>query len=334
MKIFLDTLNTNTISEFYNMGILYGVTTNPTLAKRFGMSDDIDMISKIRKVMPIGEIHVEAFGKTSDEIISNAKRIYEKSRDNNLVFKIPFSTEGVSATKKLSDMKLKTNLHLIFSKNQALLSSCVGSTYICPLVGRLDDIGHDAFENLSPIIDAFKKSGSDTMVMVSSVRHAQHVIHAFESGADAATIPENVLRSMFNHPLTDSGYRKFHEDLRAMERINMSDVRSDLIVDESMSLRNCLKFLVETKGSCLAIVDENLSLSGVFTLGDLKRCLSSSDNVDLETPVSNFMNRSPIVAESCETYSEVNNAVIAQDITDIIIVDGNSVLGVLSCKRI
>ena len=334
MKIFLDTLNTSTISEFYNLGILYGVTTNPTLAKRFGMSSDIDMINKIRKVMPHGEIHVEAFGKTSDEIINNAKRIYEKSRDSNLVFKIPFSTEGVSATKKLKDMNLKTNLHLIFSKNQALLSSCVGSTYICPLVGRLDDIGHDAFENLSPIIDTFKRSESDTMVMVSSVRHAQHVIRAFEVGADAVTIPENVLRSMFNHPLTDSGYRKFHEDLRAMERINMSDVRSDLIVDESMSLRNCLKFLVETKGSCLAIIDENLSLSGVFTLGDLKRCLSSSGIVDLESSVSNFMNRSPIVVESCETYSEVNSVVIAQDITDIIVVDGNSVLGVLSCKRI
>ena len=334
MKIFLDTLNTDTIKEFYEIGVLFGVTTNPTLAKRFGMSDDIDMITKIRDVMPSGEIHVEAFGKTSDEIVNNAQRIYNDSGDRDLVFKVPFSKEGVAAVRKLNNMNLKTNLHLIFSKTQALLSSCVGSTYICPLVGRLDDIGHNAFDNLSPVINTFNTSGSKTQVMVSSVRHIQHVISAFECGADAVTIPEGVLRSMFSHPLTDIGYKKFHDDLRSMETISSNDIRSDLIVRDDLSLRSALRLLVEKRSSCLAIVDSASTLRGVFTLGDLKRALSQTFSLDIEKPVSDFMNSSPVVVEISETYGCVNEVISKHDITDVIVVDGITVLGILSCNRI
>lgn len=198
--------------------MLFGVTTNPTLAKRFGMSDDIDMIKRIREVMPIGEIHVEAFGNDVSEIINNAERIQTYSSDNNLVFKIPFSPEGVEAVSILKSKNFKTNLHLIFSVNQALLSSGVNSDYICPLVGRLDDVGHDAFENLEKIINSFQNFDNiNTKIMVSSVRHPQHVERAFLAGADVATIPSSVLEKMFNHPLTTLGYEEFENDIKAMQ---------------------------------------------------------------------------------------------------------------------
>ena len=332
MKIFLDTLDTSTISEFYEMGILAGVTTNPTLAKRFGMSDDIDMINKIREVMPVGEIHVEAFGKTKQEILGNAERIIKMSKDDNLVFKVPFSEEGVSAVKELVDKKQKTNLHLIFSKAQAALASCVGSTYICPLVGRLDDIGHDALDNLHPVVNSFRKSGSKTKVMVSSVRHVQHVVKAFELTADAVTIPESVLRSMFNHPLTSIGYDKFHSDIRSMESVTLEDIDENLIVEEDASLKECLKTLTENKASCLAVTKNNL-LTGVFTLGDLKRALSLDGQVDLKTPVSNYMNPSPIAISIDETHSDANSLMIENDISDLVVVDQNKVVGVLSSKK-
>ena len=316
------------------MGILFGVTTNPTLAKRFGMADDIDMIGQIRNVMPVGEIHVEAFGKSSEEIVGNALRIHSSSNDKDLVFKVPFSPEGVTAVKKLSDLGHKTNLHLIFSKTQALISSCAGSTYICPLVGRLDDIGHNAFDNLSPIISSFKHQESKTKIMVSSVRHIQHVISAFESGADAVTIPENVLRSMFNHPLTDVGYEKFHKDLRSMESIREEDVRADLVVGCETSLRDCLSILTEKKASCIAITDKELSLVGVFTLGDLKRILNERKEVSMLSPVRDLMNKNPVVVEIAETYSNVNDAVASHGIGDLIVVDGDRVIGVLSCNKV
>ena len=334
MNIFLDTLNTETIKEFYDMGVIFGVTTNPTLAKRFGMADDVDMINQIREVMPVGEIHVEAFGKTSEEIVKNALRLQEGSSDDNLVFKVPFSPEGVSAVKKLRQAGHKTNLHLIFSKTQALISSCVESTYICPLVGRLDDIGHNAFDNLSPVICSFKYQKSKTAIMVSSVRHVQHVISAFESGADAVTIPENVLRSMFNHPLTDVGYEKFHKDLRSMETVSEDDVRGDLVVECKTSLRDSLSLLTEKKASCLAITDKDRILVGVFTLGDLKRILSDKTPVSMESPIRDLMNKDPVVVEITETYSDVNTAISNHNIGDLVVVDGDRVVGILSCNKI
>ena len=165
MKIFLDTIDLKIIKRFYEMGVLYGVTTNPTLAKRFGMADDIEMVKKIRKVMPFGEIHVEAFGNSSSEILENALRINSLTKDEDLVFKVPFSDEGVKATKCLKQQGFKTNLHLIFSANQSLIAASVGSDYICPLVGRLDDIGHDALQNVELIKKCFKETKNKKLIL-------------------------------------------------------------------------------------------------------------------------------------------------------------------------
>lgn len=220
MKIFIDTLDLQEIKRYAGLGILSGVTTNPTLAKRFGMTDDIDMVTQIREALPTGEIHVEAFGNTSENIIDNIKRIHTQSRDDNLVFKIPFSIEGIKAINVAKQsLRVKTNLHLIFSTNQALISSNVKSDYICPLVGRLDDAGHDAFENLEKFICAFSHTSDNiTKIMISSVRHPQHVEKAFIVGADSITIPPYVLDKLFTHPLTDVGYEQFKSDIISMSK--------------------------------------------------------------------------------------------------------------------
>ena len=169
MKIFLDTLELSSIQKYSDMGILTGVTTNPTLAKRHGMVDDIDMIKQIRGVMPIGEIHVEAWGTTKDEILSNIERLKSESNDIDLVFKIPFSPAGIEACNVATNNGDKTNMHLIFSHNQAILCANVNSTYICPLVGRLDDTGHDAMLFITELVKTFNERYSfDTNIMVSS----------------------------------------------------------------------------------------------------------------------------------------------------------------------
>ena len=211
MKIFLDTLELDSIQKYSDMGILTGVTTNPTLAKRHGMSDEIDMIKQIRGVMPVGEIHVEAWGTTKDEILSNIERLKVKSNDIDLVFKIPFSPAGIDACNTATSKGDKTNMHLIFSHNQAILCANVNSTYICPLVGRLDDAGHDALLFISELTNIMV----DTKIMVSSVRHPMHVVKAIKAGADVITVPLKVLEQMFEHPLTTTGIKLFEKDIQS-----------------------------------------------------------------------------------------------------------------------
>jgi len=215
MDIFLDTLDLEVIDKYCSMGIVSGVTTNPTLAKRFGMSDDVEMIRKLRNVIPFGEIHVEAFGETTEQILSEVERL--RSVDNNLAFKIPFTEAGVEAVYEIKHSWLnatKTNMHLVFSHNQALIATKVGSDYICPLVGRLDDEGHEGLLFIDELVRTFSRDNIRTKIMVSSVRNPMHVIRAFKAGADAITIPTDVMNRMFYHKLTDDGFEKFKKDLR------------------------------------------------------------------------------------------------------------------------
>jgi len=212
MKIFIDTLDLKEIKRFSN--IISGVTTNPTMARKFGMDDPLKMVRDIREILGNKEIHVEAFGDTADEILHNSDQLL--STGKNLVFKIPFTESGVEAANNLIQMGHKTNLHLVFSLNQALIATAIKSTYICPLVGRLDDIGGNALQQIQEMNKCI--CYHETEVMVSSVRHPQHVELAWKAGADAITIPPHVLEQMFYHPLTEKGINTFRDDINLMMR--------------------------------------------------------------------------------------------------------------------
>lgn len=206
MKIFIDTLDMDMIKKYADIGIISGVTTNPTMQKKFNMMDSKKMVLEIRKYIGNGEIHVEAFGDTADEILTNSDTLL--STGKNLVFKIPFTEAGLLACKQLRYMGYQTNMHLIFSVNQAILAAVIGTTYICPLVGRLDDVGHNALENAKEML------GLGPKIMISSVRHPQHVIDAWKIGAHAVTIPPYVLEKMLVHPLTTEAIGIFKEDMK------------------------------------------------------------------------------------------------------------------------
>jgi len=224
MKIFLDTLDFEVIEKYEH--IISGVTTNPTMAHKFNMPDQIDMVLKLREVIGNKEIHIEAFGETEEEILKNSDKLL--STGKNLVFKIPFSQAGVKAAKHLLDMGHKTNLHLIFSINQALIASAIESTYICPLVGRLDDIGQHALNQIKEIVSAIGPF-SATKVMVSSVRNPRHVQLAFMADAYAVTIPPSVLEKCFYHPLTEKGINTFREDIELMMRNENSKTKQNIL---------------------------------------------------------------------------------------------------------
>lgn len=215
MKIFLDTLDLKLIKYYSDIGILSGVTTNPTFSKKFNMYDDKETIKKVRETLGsyVEEIHVEVLAQGAENIIKKAKAISKETQDMNLVFKLPFGLTSLQAAKVLTKEGYKTNIHLIYSVNQALLSTKSNTTYICPLLGRLEDIGINAIEQIKDMQKAFELNNEKTQIMVSSVRCPRHVIESYKIGVSAITVPPDILEKMFYHPLTRIGIAKFKEDL-------------------------------------------------------------------------------------------------------------------------
>ena len=208
MKIFIDTANIAQIEEVDSWGILDGVTTNPTLvAKESG-----DFRTNVRRICEIvgGPVSVEAMSSKADDIVKEAKdlaRIHP-----SVVIKIPITEEGLKATRVLAKEGIKVNMTLIFSANQALLAAKAGAAYVSPFVGRLDDVGQDGMDLILEILDILDNYDFGTEVIVASVRHPIHVAQAARMGAHIATIPYDVLKKMFKHPLTDMGIERFQKD--------------------------------------------------------------------------------------------------------------------------
>jgi len=208
MKIFIDSANVEQIKEVASWGILDGVTTNPTLVAK----EKTDFKSLIHQICDIvdGPISVEAVSLTADEIINEARSLAALHR--NIVIKIPMTEEGLKATKELSDEGIKVNMTLVFSPAQALFAAKAGAKYISPFVGRLDDVGHSGMELVGQILEILDNYKFESEVIVASVRHPGHVIEAAMMGAHIATVPYDVLKKMFRHPLTDVGIERFLKD--------------------------------------------------------------------------------------------------------------------------
>jgi transaldolase len=208
MKIFIDTANLEQIEEVDSWGILDGVTTNPSLAAK----EKGDFKTLVRKICETvgGPVSVEAMSTKADEIYKEGKELAKIHP--NIVIKVPMTEEGLKATRMLTKDSIKVNMTLIFSANQALLAAKAGASYVSPFIGRLDDIGQDGMDLVAEILDIFDNYDLGTEVIVASVRHPIHVTQAARMGADIATIPYDVLKKMFKHPLTDIGIERFQKD--------------------------------------------------------------------------------------------------------------------------
>jgi len=208
MKLFLDTANLAQIRKLNQMGIVDGVTTNPTLvAKEPGEFEEI--ITAICKEIR-GDVSAEVVSTNFEGMVSEAKHL--STIATNVVVKIPIIPEGLRATKAVSGMGIRVNMTLVFSANQGLLAAKAGASFISPFIGRLDDIGQRGMglvEDLVKIRDNYRLK---TEVLVGSIRHPQHVLEAAKAGADIATMPPEVMEKMMQHPLTDSGLKRFLDD--------------------------------------------------------------------------------------------------------------------------
>lgn len=212
MKLFLDTAVIEEIKKAADMGIIHGVTTNPTLVARAGHKDYKALVQEIAAILPEGSaISVESVAEDVKTMVEDGKRFFDWAPDN-VVIKLPTNAAGLEATRELAKDGIMVNMTLCFSVNQALLAAHAGAAYVSPFVGRLDDIGHDGMQLVRDIVTMYKEYNLETWVIAASIRHPLHCVEAVKTGTQVATVPYKILEQMLKHPLTDKGITAFIED--------------------------------------------------------------------------------------------------------------------------
>jgi transaldolase len=214
MKFFIDTANVDEIRKGLEMGLVDGVTTNPSLLAKEKKNPE-DVVKEIVSLVP-GPVSLEVLSTEAQTMVEEARRI--ASLGNNVVVKIPMTAEGMKAVKTLSGERIKTNVTLVFQPLQALIAAKAGADYVSPFVGRLDDISSAGMEMVEQIISIYGNYGFETEIIVASVRNPLHVLHAAMMGADVATIPFGVLKQLMSHPLTDIGIDRFLKDYSTLKK--------------------------------------------------------------------------------------------------------------------
>ncbi|NLY54118.1 MAG: fructose-6-phosphate aldolase [Firmicutes bacterium] len=208
MKFFLDTANLDEIRQAVRLGVVAGVTTNPSLIAKEGR----EFLPTVKEICSIvdGPVSAEVISLEVEQMLKEARELAALAP--NVVVKVPMCANGLEVVHTLAQEGIKTNMTLIFSANQALLAARAGATYVSPFIGRLDDIGNSGMPVVEDIVEIFAVHGIDTEVIAASVRHPEHVLQAARAGADIATVPFKVLMQMVKHPLTDAGIEKFLAD--------------------------------------------------------------------------------------------------------------------------
>ncbi len=211
MKFFIDTANLAQIAEAESMGILDGVTTNPSLMAKEGIKGKDAIMKHYTDICKIvnGDVSAEVMSSDYESMIEEGKEL--AALDKQIVVKIPCTADGIKAIKSLGDMGIRTNCTLVFSTGQAMLAAKAGASYVSPFIGRLDDIGANGIELVSRIVNIYRYYGYQTEVLAASIRSVQHIIQCMEIGADVITSPLKSILALLNHPLTDNGLKIFQE---------------------------------------------------------------------------------------------------------------------------
>lgn len=212
MKFFIDTANLNEIKEAYDLGVLDGVTTNPSLMAKEGIKGNDNIRAHYKAICNIvdNNVSAEVIATDFENIIKEGRELAKI--DDKIVVKVPMIKDGVKAIKKFTSEGIRTNCTLIFSAGQAILAAKAGASYVSPFIGRLDDVGSDGMDLIEQIVTIYNNYAFDTEVLAASVRHTIHLLQCAEIGADVVTCPLNVITSLLKHPLTDIGLEKFLAD--------------------------------------------------------------------------------------------------------------------------
>jgi len=332
MELYLDSADFKEIEHAFQLGFLTGLTTTPTFMHREGISDIDEAIVKLSKMVPI--LQIEALGNTSQEIFAEAQRLLSIGLDKEkTVFKIPVSLEGVKACKRLADDGIMVNVHLVYTLQQAYMAIAAGATYVCPLVGRLQDQGHDALELVRQCVDAVNYYGYNTKIMFSSVRHSEHVRNAINIGVHTITVPWKVMKELTENVFTTVGTDQFFQHTRLMTT-KVKDIISKenpfVTVDDDI-LSATVK-MTESGMGAVTVVDKSGEIIGIFTDGDLRRSLKSYGKEILNKKMSEFKFNYPITIEADELIDEAARIIREKKVDNIVVTSQNRLLGMLDVQ--
>jgi len=332
MELYLDSANLREIEEGFQLGFLNGLTTTPTFMQREGITDIDAMIVKLSKMVPV--LQIEALGHKAEDIVAEAKRQLDLGLDpKRTVFKIPVSLEGVRACNMLRNEGLLVNVHLVYTLQQAYMAMHAGASYVCPLVGRLQDQGHDALTLVDQCVNAVHTYGYDTKIMFSSVRHSEHVRNAINLGVHTITVPLKVLKSLTENNFTTLGTDQFYQDTRMMTMtVRQASNGKNPVVPAAMQLKNAIVKMTEYGFGAVTVVDENGQLLGVFTDGDLRRLLQSEGEHILDKTLGEMEFKVPVSIDGNALLNEAAALIRQKQIDTLLITEEGHPVGMLDIQ--
>jgi transaldolase len=332
MELYLDSANLKEIEEGFKLGFLNGLTTTPTFMQKEGITDIDGTIVKLSKMVPV--LQIEALGNTAEEILAEAERQLALGLDKNkTVFKIPVSLEGVRACKLLRNQGLLVNVHLVYTLQQAYMAMHAGATYVCPLVGRLQDQGHDALALVEQCVNAVDLYGYDTKIMFSSVRHTEHVRNAINIGVHTITVPLKVLKQLTENNFTTVGTDQFIMDTRLM----MVKVREAIkginpVVTENTSITEAIVKMTEYGYGAVTVIKDDGSIKGVFTDGSLRKLIMDKGRDVLGKKLSELEYRDPITIDGNVLLNDANLLFKKTNVDTIVVTDNGKPVGMLDIQ--
>jgi len=334
MELYLDSANLKEIEEAFRLTFLNGLTTTPTFMVREGITDVDGTIVKLSKMVPV--LQIEALGNTAEQIIAEAERQLALGLDKNkTVFKIPVSLEGVRACKMMRDKGYMVNIHLVYTLQQAYMAMHAGANYVCPLVGRLQDQGHDALALVEQCVKAVERYRYPTKIMFSSVRHTEHVRNAINLGVHTITVPWKVMKQLTENNFTTIGTEQFLVDTRLMT-VKVKDVIKPVnpVVNESMIITDALVKMTEYGFGAVTVLDNKGNIRGVFTDGTLRRLVSEKGQEVVTQPLSSLTYRDPITIDAEALLNEANQLFKKTSVDTIVVVSKGKPIGMLDIQDI
>jgi TalC/MipB family fructose-6-phosphate aldolase len=332
MELYLDSANLKEIEEGFKLGFLNGLTTTPTFMQKEGITDIDGTIVKLSKIVPV--LQIEALGNTAEEILAEAERQIKLGLDvKKTVFKIPVSLEGVRACKLLRSKGYLVNVHLVYTLQQAYMAMQAGATYVCPLVGRLQDQGHDALALVEQCVKAVNHYKYDTKIMFSSVRTTEHVRNAINLGVHTITVPLKIMKQLTENNFTTVGTDQFIIDTRLM-MVKVKEAINGVnpVVNEDTVITDAIIKMTEYNFGAITVVKKDGSIKGVFTDGSLRKLLMDKGRDILTKKLSDLEFREPISIEGDVLLNEANTLFKKTNVDTIVVTNGGKPVGMLDIQ--
>jgi len=336
MELYLDSADINEIKEAFQLGFIEGLTTTPTFMQREGITDIDGTILTMSKIAPV--IQIEALGDTAEDVVKEAHRLLNLGLDKEkTVFKIPASLEAMRACRWLVNEGIKVNIHLVYTLQQAYMAMAAGATYICILVGRMQDQGYNALELVEQCVKSVDFYGYDSKVMFSSVRHPQHVRDALELGAHTCTIPWKVMKQLSENNFTTIGTDQFIAHTRQIT-MRVRDVmrKNNPLVNNNSTVIDALVQMTVSALGAAAIVDNNNQLIGLFTDGDLRRHLNTEGKDLLEKKMAQLnytknpvtIDANALLKDAVAIFKEkhIDNIIVVEQAKPVVMIDIHDII--------